>query len=225
MLEPVAGSRCDVHDLAVDRNGLCIRCRRAAERAAYLEQLRKPRWPVVATAVIALGLLGYLCFGPKQKKVKMVEPRPPVKAAAVIQPDARLLWEQLGSDKPSPGAGVTGGASPVSPNRASPVIALPPPPKMAPAYLSLVRKAAGKVNIEMYYTTSCPVCVMARKWFVDNNIPYSAHDVERFKWARTKMRRLNPRSTIPTFTVGDQMLEGFSSNALCRTVLTEASKK
>lgn len=112
MLEPVAGARCEVHDLAVDRDGHCVRCRRAAERAAALEQLRKPRWPVVAAAVCVLGVLGYLYFGPKPKKAKMVEPRPPIKAAAVVKPDARLLWEQLGADEPSPG-----GASPAPPSR------------------------------------------------------------------------------------------------------------
>jgi len=179
----------------------------------------------LVAAVLVLGVLGYLYFGPRPKKARKVQPGPPVKAAAVVKPDARLLWEQLGrSDRP-PGTARRGAASPAHPGRTDPVIASAPRPKMASAYLSMVREAAGKVQIEMYYTTQCPVCTMARKWFADNNIPFTGHDVERFKWARTRMRRINPRSTIPTFMVGDRMLEGFSSSVLCRTVLAEASKK
>ena len=208
-LPPVTGRRCEVHGLAVGLDGRCVRCRRIDERTAEAARSRWPGWPVILSALATLVVLGYLFFGPP-------------------------LSEQLGSGdepaEPSPrgtGAGQPGGstARPSPPARpAAPVTAASSPSQHPRAYLDLVREAAGKVPVQVYYTTWCPACTRARKWLDDNQIPYSGYDVERTEGAKRELRRLNPQSSIPTFRVGKQMLAGFSSSMLSRAILAEANR-
>ena len=232
-LPPVTGRRCEVHGLAVGLDGRCVRCRRIDERTAEAARSRWPGWPVILSALATLVVLGYLFFGPPLSEKKKIAPLP-TKTVVVIKPDSRLLWEQLGSGdepaEPSPrgtGAGQPGGstARPSPPARpAAPVTAASSPSQHPRAYLDLVREAAGKVPVQVYYTTWCPACTRARKWLDDNQIPYSGYDVERTEGAKRELRRLNPQSSIPTFRVGKQMLAGFSSSMLSRAILAEANR-
>lgn len=221
MLDPVGVPRCDIHNLAVDRDGLCIRCRKEVKRATDRADLRKARVPLILVSVAVLVGLGYLYFGPRPSKVRVEAPAAPARAVA-LEPDARTQWEQLGKAA----APATGKALPPRVRlEKDPVIGTVLPPRLSAEYLSMVRQAASKVSVEMFYATTCPVCTRARKWLADKNIPYVGYDLHRSRGAKERMRALNPRSTIPTFKVGNQLLEGFSTTAVCRAILTEANAK
>lgn len=227
------GRRCEIHDLAVGSDGRCVRCRRADQladrRVAAAARSRWPGWPLILSVLVTVGVLGYLFFGPKPSKKETVAP-PPEKTAVAIKPDSRLLWEQLGDDQPSEpsaggaGAGQVGSTAPQPPPAQPQHSVLPSSEQYSVAYLNLVRDAARKAPIHVYYTTWCPVCTRARKWLSDNQIPHTAYDVERTEGAKREMKRLNPAGSIPTFKVGDRVLGGYSSSVLCRAVLAEANK-
>lgn len=234
VLPPVVGQRCPIHDLAVGRDGRCVRCRQQDERTAAAKRSRWPGWTVIISVLVTVGGLGYLFFGPRPAKKKAAGPAPA--AAAVVKPDSRLLWEQLGSDDPTgdPGASSPGDKRPSvasapttsdDPTKPKSPIYVAPPPAFTPEYLDLVRDGARKLDIQMYYATWCAVCTRARNWLSKNRIPYTAHDLERDEGAKKQLLRLNPRRSIPTFKVGNRVLEGYSSSVFCRTVLSEVNKK
>jgi len=226
------GKRCPKHGLAVSLDGRCVRCRREDQRKAEAVRSRFPGWTVIIAVLVTVGALGYLFFGPRLKKEKKAKPAP-VQTAVVIKPDSRLLWEQLGDEQPdepvqqrATAPQPRAPAAPTSP--AKPASTTPTtttaPSKYSSSYLDLVRGAASRVRVEVYYTTWCPACTRARKWLVDNQIPHHLYDVERTEGAKREIKKLNPRGSIPTIKVGRRVLVGFSSSSLCRTILAEANR-
>lgn len=224
-LSAVVGHRCNVHDLAVGMDGRCVRCRKADERLAAATRSHFPGWTLIIAVLVTLGSLGWLFFGPRPAREE-ARRQEQSSGAAAVKPDSRIQWEQLGSGTPA-------GPAPApsrSPTGSPPPATTSPEPaasnaKLAAEYIDRVREAASRVQIQMYYTTWCPVCIRGRKWMADNQIPFTGHDVERVEGARAVMKQLNPRNSIPTFKVGRQVLEGYSATALCQAILNEASNR
>lgn len=74
--------------------------------------------------------------------------------------------------------------------------------------------ARRRVDITMYSTRWCAVCRRARAYMQAENIAFTELDVEGDKSARARQRTLNPRGSVPTIEVDDQVLIGFSAAAL-----------
>jgi len=66
----------------------------------------------------------------------------------------------------------------------------------------------------MYSTDWCGVCRRARQYFAENQISFEEHDVDRDPRAREEYLRLNPRRSVPTIKVGDEVIVGFSAQAV-----------
>jgi glutaredoxin len=74
--------------------------------------------------------------------------------------------------------------------------------------------ARRRVPIVMYSTAWCGVCERARKHFRQAGLPFVEHDVDQDAAARQEYLRLNPRQSVPTIKVGDQLIVGFSAQAV-----------
>lgn len=72
------------------------------------------------------------------------------------------------------------------------------------------RRARAQVPIVLYGTTWCGVCTQARAYLRSQGIPFTDHDIEADPAARATHASLNPTNTVPTLTVGGQVLRGFS---------------
>jgi glutaredoxin len=74
--------------------------------------------------------------------------------------------------------------------------------------------ARRDVSIIMYSTSWCGVCSRARAYMRAKNIPFTDLDVEHDAAAHDRERALNPRGTVPTITVDDDVMIGFSPESL-----------
>lgn len=89
-----------------------------------------------------------------------------------------------------------------------------------------IAEARGKLRIEMYSAGWCGNCRKAIAYLQEQTgLHYTVHDVDREPGARDKMRKLNPRHSLPTFKIDDDVVVGFSESSLERALDTAARKR
>ncbi len=71
-----------------------------------------------------------------------------------------------------------------------------------------------RVVVTVYYTEWCPSCRTARAYLQQRGIRFEEHDIERDSRARSRQRLLNPKGSIPTLLIEDQVLVGFSASRI-----------
>ena len=74
--------------------------------------------------------------------------------------------------------------------------------------------ARRNVVINMYSTSWCGACARARAYMTQQNIAFTDFDVERDASANARAAQLNPRGSVPTIVVDDEVIIGFSANSL-----------
>lgn len=85
--------------------------------------------------------------------------------------------------------------------------------KKAPADWEIAN-ARKRVPVVMYSTTWCGVCKRARNYFEQERISFVEYDVDKNASARAEYLALNPRRSVPTIKVGDEVIVGFSEGAV-----------
>ena len=88
-----------------------------------------------------------------------------------------------------------------------------------------VASARQRVPVVMYSTAWCGVCKRARAYFQQNGIAFEEHDVDEEPLARAEYQRLNPRRSVPTMKIGDEVVIGFSPAAVERALDAAARKR
>jgi glutaredoxin len=78
--------------------------------------------------------------------------------------------------------------------------------------------ARRRVPVLMYSAEWCGVCKQARTYFEEKRIAFEERDVDKDPQARAEYQRLNPRRSVPTIKIGDQLVIGFSANAVERAL-------
>lgn len=81
-----------------------------------------------------------------------------------------------------------------------------------------IATARRRVPVVMYSTAWCGVCKRARRYFEENRIPFEEHDVDHNPAARAEYLRLNPRRSVPTIKIADEVVVGFSAVAVERAL-------
>ncbi len=77
----------------------------------------------------------------------------------------------------------------------------------------------GKPQLIMYATTTCPVCVGARRWLLDEGIPYTEKDVGRDRSAAAELAQKGkaqgvPTGGVPVFDIGGRLVPGFDKSII-----------
>jgi glutaredoxin len=104
-----------------------------------------------------------------------------------------------------------GGASP--PQRAEPQARQDEGPKDWE-----IANARKRVPVVMYSTAWCGVCTKARRYFEKKRISFVEYDVDKNASARAEYLQLNPRRTVPTIKIGNEVIVGFSEQAVGRAL-------
>lgn len=86
-----------------------------------------------------------------------------------------------------------------------------------------IATARRRVPVVMYSTAWCGVCTRARKYFEEKRIAFEEHDVDHDPVARAEYLQLNPRRSVPTIKIADEVVVGFSPAAVERA-LNEAAR-
>lgn len=95
------------------------------------------------------------------------------------------------------------------------------PGKREPANWEIAA-ARRRVPVTMYSTAWCGVCKRARSYFEEKRIAFVEHDVDEDRQARAEYERLNPRRSVPTIKIGDEVVIGFSAAAVEKALETAA---
>ena len=77
----------------------------------------------------------------------------------------------------------------------------------------------GAAPVTMYATRHCPVCIKARRWLLEQKIPFVERDIEREPAAAAELKRKGqaqgvPTSGVPVFEIGGRLLPGFDQSAI-----------
>lgn len=109
--------------------------------------------------------------------------------------------------------------APASPRSgtSSPQGAEPQPPDRGPKDWEIAN-ARRRVPVVMYSTAWCGVCTRARRYFKQNRISFTEYDVDENASARAAYLQLNPRRTVPTIKIGNEVIVGFSEQAVGRAL-------
>ena len=91
----------------------------------------------------------------------------------------------------------------------------PQPSTQTPSEISAAR---SRVPVVMYSTAWCGVCKRARQYFQQAGISFVEHDVDEDPKARQEYLRLNPRRSVPTIKIGDEVIVGFSPESVNRAL-------
>ena len=107
--------------------------------------------------------------------------------------------------------------APPSVSGAPPVTPITRRPKGEPTEREIAA-ARRKVPVVMYSTAWCGVCKRARAYFEKEQIPFQELDVDENVQARADYLLLNPRRSVPTIKIGDEVIIGFSPASVERAL-------
>jgi glutaredoxin len=85
--------------------------------------------------------------------------------------------------------------------------------------------ARQNVQITMYSTSWCGACKQARAYMLQKQIRFTELDVDHDIEANARQHVLNPRGSVPTITVDDELLIGFSGEALEKRIDRAAKRR
>jgi len=74
-----------------------------------------------------------------------------------------------------------------------------------------------KAKVILYSTTWCGYCKKAKRWFLQNNIPFTEYDTEKSERGRRDYKKMNGRG-VPIIKIGTKRLNGFSPNSLTQVL-------
>jgi glutaredoxin len=89
------------------------------------------------------------------------------------------------------------------------------------AFPSAPSLSPGKNKIVMYATKQCPVCKKARRWLLEQGIPYIEKDIKRDKAAAMELQKKGraqgiPTNGVPVFEIGGKLVPGFDPKQIMR---------
>lgn len=64
-------------------------------------------------------------------------------------------------------------------------------------------------NVTIYTTPTCHFCKMAKDFFDEKNVKYTAYDVASDATKRQEMIQLTGQLGVPVIVIGDDILVGF----------------
>lgn len=88
-----------------------------------------------------------------------------------------------------------------------------------------IAAARKRVPVVMYSTDWCGVCRRARAYFQEKGIQYEEYDVDNNAQARADYELLNPRRSVPTIKIADEIIVGFSAVSVERALDAAARKR
>jgi len=88
-----------------------------------------------------------------------------------------------------------------------------------------VAAARRRVPVVMYSTAWCGVCKRARGYFEEKGVAFEERDVDEDPQARAEYELLNPRRSVPTIKIGDEVVVGFSAAAVERALDAAAKSR
>lgn len=74
-------------------------------------------------------------------------------------------------------------------------------------------KPSERPKVELYVTSWCKYCKLARKYLLANHIAFNEYDIEKDSQAAKRRRELDPRSGVPLAVINGHTIIGFSEKS------------
>ena len=77
-------------------------------------------------------------------------------------------------------------------------------------------------HVTIYSTPTCHFCQMAKEFFAEKNVPFTAYDVAGDAEKRTEMIKLTGQLGVPVIVIGGDVMVGFDRSKLAHKLGIEA---
>jgi len=220
MVEPMG--ICEKHQLPLDQNGECELCR-LSDMPSKSPPARSAWWAlIIPLMLVMVGIAWALAsFEPAPEPapprgVRTTAPRPAIPEPSTEEPRAPEPEPAPAPERPPPP--VPGDDIPVPEPTPEGTQLDPTPPGDGAATEANIPEwkwnlARRRVSITMYATQWCEVCRKAREYMETNSIDFVELDTDESTVAGERLGELNPRKTIPTFEIDEQVYIGFREAA------------
>lgn len=220
---------CEKHELPLDRNGECELCR-LSDMPSKAPPAGNAWWALIIPLVLVAGGIAWALAsfesepgatpqrGVRTTTPRPVNPPPPKEEPRVPEP------ETIPEPPPVPGDDV-----PIPQPSPKSTQLDEAPPRGAPPTTTNIPEwkwdlARRRVTITMYATQWCGVCRKAREYMQKNGIDFTELDTDESSAAGERLGELNPRRTIPTFQIDEQVYIGFQEG-LFEAKINQAAQK
>lgn len=211
---------CEAHGLAVAEDGKCVLCRRAERPSLLVAPRQETTGDRVVTIVLlacmvaAVAALVWLVRQPRPAHIRRIQDAPAAPAPAPA-PAAPVAARDGGvTDGGVAAAGAAGAGSPTERAVA----------KVSAVRAERIREARAKVVVRMYATQWCSICDAARFYLEAADVDFAVLRSDLDPAIAKQLAKLNPESTVPTFTVDDDLLIGYNPYDLDAKI-TEHAKR
>jgi glutaredoxin-like YruB-family protein len=75
---------------------------------------------------------------------------------------------------------------------------------------------AGTKKVEIFSTSSCHFCHMAKEWLAEKGIPYEDYNVGENAERRKEMVEITGQLGVPVIRVGEDVMVGFNQEQLAK---------
>ena len=211
---------CEKHQLPLDRNGECELCRLSDMPSKSPPARSAWRALIIPLMLVMAGIVwAFASFEPEPESarprgVRTTAPRPAISEPSVEEP--RAPEPAPAPERPPPP--IPGDDIPVPEPTPEGTQLDPTPPGEGAATEAGIPEwkwnlARRRVSITMYATQWCGVCRKAREYMETNSIDFVELDTDESSVAGERLGELNPRKTIPTFEIDEQVYIGFREDA------------
>lgn len=77
-------------------------------------------------------------------------------------------------------------------------------------------------SVTIYSTPTCHFCHMAKEFFTEKGVEFTAHDVASDAAKRQEMIQMTGQLGVPVIVIGDDVMVGFDRNKLAAKLGVEA---
>jgi glutaredoxin-like YruB-family protein len=78
------------------------------------------------------------------------------------------------------------------------------------------------MKIKIYTTQTCPYCLLAKKYFQENNLEFEEIDVSNDSEAATEMIEKSGQTGVPVIEIEDKIIVGFNLTAIKKALKRES---
>lgn len=98
------------------------------------------------------------------------------------------------------------------------IMGSPPPEIPTPGQYTTQRNVPQKAvrkeySVELYVTSWCPYCKLAKNFFLSKGIPFKEYDIEKDTSAAQRKRELDSRGGVPFAVINGVRIHGYSEQA------------
>jgi len=198
--EPLPAPRtCQKHGVMRDPFGHCVLCRREDKGAD--DDDTGARTAGMLLVVLAVGVGGVLVYkGTHGRK----EPPPPVVAVVAPPAEAPPIDDLVAAKEEALAAERS---RDVEDRRVS------------------VERYMKEVPIVIYTTKRCDTCRAATAFLTGKGYAFTDLDIDESRDDLAAMRARNPKNTVPTMIVGDEVIVGFGPSLVLGAIYRDAAKR